>query len=158
MERKLVECGGACEREATEEVCVFDKNKCDAVSKTCLSIRKLRRTQRLLWLAKHSQFLCLGRETGHNGSFGFNQDSFYFVTHCTDVGAVQQTISSTICPTLCPIIPIKATHFLGWLCVVRYWVRDSWCSALLQSTGLSYFQVQTTSLFPLARTSGRLQL
>ncbi len=58
--------------------------------------------------------------------------------------------------TLCPIIPIKATHFVGLLCVVRYWGRDSCWTALLQSTGLSYFQVQTASLFPFARTFAHL--
>ena len=51
----------------------------------------------------------------------------------------------------------QATHFLGCLCAVRHTARDSCWAALLQSTGLSYFQVQTTSLFPFARTSARLQ-
>ena len=68
-----------------------------------------------------------------------------------------KTKSSTTCPTLCPIIPIKSTHFLGCLYEVRYWGRDSCWSELLQSTVLSYFQVQTTSLIPFTRTSGRLQ-
>ena len=62
--RKHVESGGGCERE--EEVCVFDKYTCDLMSKTCLSLR----TQRLLWLAKHSQFLVLDTETGQNWRFG----------------------------------------------------------------------------------------
>ena len=48
-------------------------------------------------------------------------------------------------------------HSLGCLYSVRYWGRDSCWSTLLQSTVLSYFQVQTTSLFPFGRTSGRLQ-
>ena len=57
MKRKHVESGGGCiwchgEREEEEEVCVFDKYKCDpgvcnTLSKTCLS----QSTQRLFWLA-----------------------------------------------------------------------------------------------------------
>ena len=35
MERKKVESGCVCERE---EVCVFDKNECDLVSKTCVNL------------------------------------------------------------------------------------------------------------------------
>jgi hypothetical protein len=35
------------------------------------------------------------------------------------------------CFKLVPIIPIKTTHFLGWLCAVRYWARDSCWAALL---------------------------
>ncbi len=35
MERKQVESAGACERE---EVCVFDKDKCDKVSENCVSL------------------------------------------------------------------------------------------------------------------------
>ena len=114
----------------------------------------------------------LGREKKENrlsffSSFFYLKDFFLFedfffhpviCTHCTGDGAEQERRYSThTCPTLCPIIPIKATHFLGWLDSVWYWERDSYWSSLIQSQVLSYFQVQTTSLFPLAPTSDRPQ-
>jgi hypothetical protein len=52
------------------------------------------------------------------------------------------------CPTLRPIIPIKAIHFLGWLCsaiLVKRFVLGSSSPV----NGLD--QVQATYLFPFAR-------
>jgi hypothetical protein len=56
----------------------------------------------------------------------------------------QQTRSSTTCPTLCPIIPIKATHFLAWLCADR--------SAILGKKFVlgSSYPVNGLVLFPIA--------
>jgi hypothetical protein len=82
--------GGACEMEDKDEVfvlqLVFDKHKCDPVSKTCLSLR----AQRLLLFATPSQFLFLDTESGQTWRLGFYYGSFYFLTPWTDAGATDE--------------------------------------------------------------------
>ncbi len=73
--------------------------------------------------------------------------------NCTDVGAAQETRSRTTCPTLCLIIPIKATYFLGCQCDTG---QDICTRQLFSRNGFVLFPSANHFSISVRSSSGRL--